>query len=153
LSNPGENPAFERVGILPYFAIIKQENMGMPFLYIGPTESRGRGVYTSEDIEEGVLVEVSPVIVMSQAERLLLDQTLLHDYIFEWGDQKDQCCMAMGYVPVYNHSYQSNCEYGMDYEQQLISVTTVRPIKAGEELLVNYNGDWNDATPLWFEVK
>lgn len=127
--------------------------MGMPFLYIGPTESRGRGVYTSEDIEEGVLVEVSPVIVMSQAERLLLDQTLLHDYIFEWGDQKDQCCMAMGYVPVYNHSYQSNCEYGMDYEQQLISVTTVRPIKAGEELLVNYNGDWNDATPLWFEVK
>lgn len=127
--------------------------MVMPFLYIGPTESRGRGVYTSEDIEEGVLVEVSPVIVMSQAERLLLDQTLLHDYIFEWGDQKDQCCMAMGYVPVYNHAYESNCEYGMDYEQQLISVTTVRPIKAGEELLVNYNGDWNDATPLWFDVK
>lgn len=127
--------------------------MVMPFLYIGPTESRGRGVYTNEDIEEGVLVEVSPVIVMSQAERLLLDQTLLHDYIFEWGDQKDQCCMAMGYVPVYNHSYQSNCEYGMDYEQQLISVITVRRIKAGEELLVNYNGDWNDATPLWFDVK
>lgn len=127
--------------------------MVMPFLYIGPTESRGRGVFTTEDIEEGVLVEVSPVIVMSQAERLLLDQTLLHDYIFEWGEQKDQCCMAMGYVPVYNHAYQSNCEYGMDYEQQLISVTTVRPIKAGEELLVNYNGDWNDATPLWFDVK
>ena len=127
--------------------------MIMPFLYIGPTESRGRGVYTSEDIDKGVLVEVSPVIVMSQAERLLLDQTLLHDYIFEWGEQKDQCCMAMGYVPVYNHSYQSNCEYGMDYEQQLISVTTVRPIKAGEELLVNYNGDWDDATPLWFDVK
>lgn len=125
----------------------------MPFLYIGPTEKRGRGVYTSEDIDEGVMVEVSPVIVMSQAERILLDQTLLHDYIFEWGEQKDQCCMAMGYVPVYNHAYESNCEYGMDYEQQLISVTTVRPIKAGEELLVNYNGDWNDATPLWFDVK
>lgn len=125
----------------------------MPFLYIGPTEKRGRGVYTCEDIDKGVVVEVSPVIVMSQAERLLLDQTLLHDYIFEWGEQKDQCCMAMGYVPVYNHSYQSNCEYGMDYEQQLISVTTVRPIKAGEELLVNYNGDWDDDTPLWFDVK
>jgi hypothetical protein len=30
----------------------------------------------------------------------LLDQTLLHDYIFEWGEKKDQCCMALGYVPL-----------------------------------------------------
>ena len=127
--------------------------MVMPFLFIGPTESRGRGVYTSADIEAGVVVEISPVIVMSREERKLLDQTLLHDYIFEWGESKDQCCMAMGYVPVYNHAYVSNCEYGMDYEQSLISITTVRAIKAGEELLVNYNGDWDDATPLWFDVK
>lgn len=127
--------------------------MIMPFLYIGPTENRGRGVYTSEDIGAGVVIEVSPVIVMSGDERKLLDQTLLHDYIFEWGEEKNLCCMAMGYVPVYNHSYESNCEYGMDYDQQLISVTTVRSIKAGEELLVNYNGDWNDVTPLWFDVK
>jgi SET domain-containing protein len=127
--------------------------MVLPFLFIAPTENRGRGVYTSEDIEEGVVVEVSPVVVMSLEERKLLDQTLLHDYIFEWGEAKDQCCMAMGYVPVYNHSYASNCEYGMDYDQQQISITTVRPVKAGEELLVNYNGDWNDNTPLWFDVK
>lgn len=127
--------------------------MVLPFLFIAPTENRGRGVYTSEDIEEGVVVEVSPVVVMSLEERKLLDQTLLHDYIFEWGEAKDQCCMSMGYVPVYNHSYASNCEYGMDYDQQQISITTVRPVKAGEELLVNYNGDWNDNTPLWFDVK
>lgn len=127
--------------------------MVLPVLYIAPTENRGRGVYTAEDIEEGVVVEVSPVVVMSLEERKLLDQTLLHDYIFEWGEAKDQCCMAMGYVPVYNHSYESNCEYGMDYDQQQISITTVRQVRAGEELLVNYNGDWNDSTPLWFEVK
>ena len=127
--------------------------MVLPVLYIAPTENRGRGVYTAEDIEEGVVVEVSPVVVMSLEERKLLDQTLLHDYIFEWGEAKDQCCMAMGYVPVYNHSYESNCEYGMDYDQHQISITTVRQVRAGEELLVNYNGDWNDSTPLWFEVK
>lgn len=127
--------------------------MVLPCLYIGPTENRGRGVYTSAPLEAGVVVEVSPVVVMSGAERLLLDQTLLHDYIFEWGEKLDQCCMAMGYVPVYNHSYTSNCEYGMDYEQQQISITTVRPVNAGEELLVNYNGDWNDPAPLWFDVK
>ncbi len=127
--------------------------MVLPVLFIAPADHRGRGVFTSEDIDEGVMVEISPVIVMSMDERKLLDQTLLHDYIFEWGENKDQCCMAMGYVPVYNHSYESNCEYGMDYEQQQIGITTVRPVKAGEELLVNYNGDWNDETPLWFDVK
>ena len=118
--------------------------MILPYLFIAPTESMGRGVYTSKDIASGTVIEISPVIVMSEEERKLLDQTALHDYIFEW--ENDQCCMAMGYVPVYNHSYQSNCEYVMDYENQQISITTVSSIKAGEELLINYNGDWNDRT-------
>ncbi len=113
----------------------------------------GRGVFTSEDIDTGTVVEIAPVIVMSGEDRLLLDKTILHDYIFEWGEELDQCCMALGYVPVYNHSYESNCEYEMDFEQQQISIKTVRTIKAGEELFINYNGDWNDSKTLWFEAK
>ena len=127
--------------------------MLLPCLFIAPTSSTGRGVFTSENIEAGTWVEISPVIIMSGEERKLLDQTLLHDYIFEWGEEKNQCCMALGYVPVYNHSYQSNCEYEMDFEQGQISIRTVRFIKAGEELLINYNGDWNDSKPVWFDVK
>ena len=61
--------------------------------------------------------------------------------------------MALGYVPVYNHSNAANCEYEMDYEQDCIGIRAVKDIAAGEELFVNYNGDWNDATPLWFEVQ
>ena len=113
----------------------------------------GRGVFTSENIEEGKLIESSPVIVMSMEERKLLDQTLLHDYIFEWGEKKDQCCMALGHVAVYNHSYHSNCEYEMDYEKQIVNIRTVRFIEACEELFINYNGDWNDPKPVWFEIK
>jgi uncharacterized protein len=127
--------------------------MILPFLFIATTDSMGRGVFTSEDIDAGVVIEIAPVIVMSGEERKLLDQTLLHDYIFEWGDDLQKCCMALGYVPVYNHSYESNCEYEMDYEEELINIKTVRSIKAGEELYINYNGQWNDTTPLWFEAK
>lgn len=127
--------------------------MILPFLYIAPTSSMGRGVYTSENIEAGTIIEIAPVIVMSREERKLLDQTLLHDYIFEWGIKKDQCCMAMGYIPVYNHSYKSNCEYEMDFEEEKISIRTVHFIITGEELFINYNGDWNDSKLLWFEVK
>ena len=127
--------------------------MILPFLYIAPTSSMGRGVYTSENIEAGTIIEIAPVIVMSREERKLLDQTLLHDYIFEWGIKKDQCCMAMGYIPVYNHSYKSNCEYEMDFVEEKISIRTVHFIIAGEELFINYNGDWNDSKLLWFEAK
>ena len=112
----------------------------------------GRGVFTNEDIEKGTVIEVSPVIVMSREERKLLDQTLLHDYIFEWGEKKNQCCMALGYIAVYNHSYKSNCEYEMNYPEQLISIKTMRHIRAGEELFINYNGDWNSAKKVWFET-
>jgi SET domain-containing protein len=113
-------------------------------LYIALTKSMGRGVFTSENIEEGTIVETSPVIVMSKDERKLLDQTLLHDYIFEWGARKDQCCMALGYVPIYNHAYKSNCEYEMNFEKEVIIIRAVHFIKAGDELFINYNGGWNN---------
>lgn len=124
-----------------------------PGIFTALTEDMGYGVFTSDDIDADTVIEISPVIVMSGEERKLLDKTRLHDYIFEWGANKDQCCMAMGYVPIYNHSYKSNCEYEMDFENDRIIIRTVRFIKAGEELFINYNGDWNDAKPLWFAAK
>jgi uncharacterized protein len=110
-------------------------------------------VFTSEPIKANTIVEVSPVIVMKQSERKLLDQTLLHDYIFEWGNRKKQCCMAMGYVPLYNHSYDSNCEYEMEFDKEVISVKAVRNIEKGEELFINYNGTYNNKKAVWFDAK
>jgi len=127
--------------------------MILPELLVAPVPERGRGVYTSIDIARDTVIEVSPVIVMSRSERKLLDQTLLHDYIFEWGPEKKDCCMALGYVPLYNHSYRSNCEYEMDFEEEVITIKTVRYIQAGEEVTINYNGTWNNETPVWFEVR
>ena len=121
-------------------------------LYVAATEKMGRGIFTKKDIPADTVIEISPVIVMSQADRLLLDKTLLHDYIFEWGEKKDQCCMALGLVPIYNHSYQSNCEYFMNFDDNTIFVKTVTQINKGDELTINYNGDWNDSTKVWFDA-
>ncbi|MBP6024187.1 SET domain-containing protein-lysine N-methyltransferase [Ferruginibacter sp.] len=131
-----------------------------PYLFIDKTTDKGRGVFTGEKIPADVIIEISPVIIMDNTDRVHLDKTLLHDYIFEWGKNKDlpagqsgKCCMALGLIPMYNHSYTSNCEYIMDYEDELIYVQTVRVIEKGEELTINYNGDWNDSTKLWFDAK
>ncbi len=127
--------------------------MIMPCLYVDFTKQKGRGVFTNEEIAAGIVIEIAPVIVMKKEDRIYLDKTLLHDYIFEWGKKKQQCGMALGLIPIYNHSYKSNCEYFMDFEEDNILVKTVRLIKKNEELTINYNGDWNDKTKIWFEVK
>ncbi len=122
------------------------------YLYIKKIPGKGKGVFAQKKIDTHTLIEVSPVIVMSDAERALLDKTLLHDYIFEWGEDKSRCCIALGLVSIYNHSYTSNCEYFMDFEAEMIQIKTVRDINAGEELTINYNGDWNDKKQVWFNA-
>jgi uncharacterized protein len=124
-----------------------------PSLYIDNSSGKGRGVFTKKSISPNTIIEISPVIIMSADERKLLDQTLLHDYIFEWGSDSNQCCMALGYISIYNHAYQSNCEYEMDFDNACVKIKTVRLIEAGEELFINYNGDWNNSKKIWFDVK
>lgn len=122
-------------------------------LEVKDTDGKGKGMFTNHPIAADTVVELSPVIVMTGEERKLLDQTHLHDYIFEWSPHgEDMCCMAQGYISVYNHSYTSNCEYFMDYEEHTIMIMAVRDIAEGEELTINYNGDWDDEKKVWFET-
>lgn len=126
----------------------------IPGIVIKSTVNKGNGVFTEKDIIADTVVEMSPVIVMAAEERKLLDQTRLHDYIFEWhAHGNSRCCMAQGYISVYNHSETSNCEYFMDYDSNTISVKAMRDIVAGEELTINYNGDWDNKQPVWFKLK
>jgi uncharacterized protein len=122
------------------------------YLYISGSKGRGRGVYTEESIPADTIIEVSPVLVMTMEERKFLDQTLLHDYIFEWGEERDKCCAGLGYLSLYNHAVPSNCEYFMDYDEDIMFIKSVRAIEAGEELTINYNGDSKNEEPVWFDV-
>lgn len=123
----------------------------IPLVEIRNSGKKGRGVFAIRDIYAGTVVEVSPVIVMTQEDRKLLDQTLLYNYIFEWGDDKSRCCMALGYVAMYNHSNESNCEYEMDFQKETMAIRAVRDILRNEELTINYNGDWNNHAAVWFQ--
>ena len=127
--------------------------MILPHLVIAPSGSRGRGVFATRNIPANTVVEISPVLVLSKKERSLIEQTKLTNYIFEWGDRRVMACLGLGYVSLYNHEYTSNCEYDMDFVHNLITIRTVRKIKKGEELCVNYNADPNDKTKVWFHAK
>lgn len=123
-----------------------------PWIYIKNEKGKGRGVFTEENIPSGTVVEESPVIVLEKKDRELLEKTLLDNYIFEWGEDKQQAAIALGYLSLYNHSYQSNCEYFMDFNDEIMSIKTVRDISSGEELCINYHGDWNNRKEVWFDT-
>lgn len=130
----------------------KQLSFLLDGVYVAATKKMGRGVFTKEAIAAGTTIEIAPVIVMSGEDRPQLDKTLLHDYIFEWGENGDQCAMALGFIPLYNHSYKANCEYEMYFTKEVMTVKTMRDILAGEELFINYNGDWDNKKEVWFPL-
>ena len=119
-------------------------------LQIGVSDNRGRGVFTTKNIPSGTVIEVSPVIELSIKDREKIEGTLLYHYIFEWGTRKRKAALALGYVSMYNHSFEPNCEYEQDYEAKTMTVRTIRNVKKGEELYFSYNGNPDDKTPLWF---
>jgi uncharacterized protein len=126
--------------------------MMSPYLVVAPSDNRGRGIFTSRDIPANTIIEISPVLILTSKERKTIELTRLFDYIFEWGKSKKQGCLALGYVSLYNHAYESNCAYEMDFDHRLVTITTVRKIKKGEELFINYNADPKDKTKVWFDA-
>ena len=127
--------------------------MIQPYIYIKTSANRGRGVFTKQAIPANTKIEISPVLVLSAKDREAVNDTRLFHYIFEWGVNKKRACVAFGYISMYNHSYEANCEYEMDYKEEIVTIRTLKDIKKGEELYINYNAVWNDKTPLWFSVK
>ena len=126
--------------------------MMSPYLVIAPSNKRGRGVFSSKSIPSNTIIEISPVLVVSASERAIVEKTKLFSYIFEWGKTRKQGCLALGYVSLYNHAYESNCDYEMDFEHKLVTIRTVRKIKKGEELFINYNAHPTDDTTVWFDA-
>ena len=125
--------------------------MILPILTIAPSPNRGRGVFATEAIQMNTTIEIAPVIVLTKEHRIIVEQTLLYDYIFEWGEDHKSAAVALGDVSIYNHTIHPNCVYEMDYENEKISIITIKDIKVGEELFINYNAEVDQESPVWFE--
>jgi SET domain-containing protein len=120
-------------------------------LYIRETDGKGRGVFCSEDIRKGEIIETCPVIVCPPEDRSLIDQTYLYNYYFLWEDDHKSTAIALGFGSIYNHSYSPNAAYETYYEEQIIQFIAIKDIPADTEITVNYNHDPEDQTKVWFD--
>jgi SET domain-containing protein len=118
---------------------------------LGQTEHKGRGVFAQQAFLPGALIETAPVLVIPAHEWSHIEPTVLYHYVFCWGPNGEHAALAMGLGSFYNHSWQPNAEYVTRLEDGTIDFVALRPIAAGEEITVNYNGEGDD-TPVWFEV-
>lgn len=122
----------------------------IPGLYITYSEGKGRGVFTSQDIEKGAVIEVCPVIFIPKAELPIIHKTVLHDYYFLWGHDQEDCAIALGFGSIYNHELMPNANFILDIEQQTIDIEAIKDITAGDEITLNYHGEPGNAEKLWF---
>ncbi|WP_050181189.1 SET domain-containing protein [Domibacillus robiginosus] len=107
-----------------------------------------RGVFAVRDIKKGEMLHEAPVIPYPNEQHIHIEKTLLADYAFEYG--ANHTAILLGYGMLFNHSYEPNAIYDIHFESHSFKFYAYRDIQAGEEILINYNGDVDDNAPLWF---
>ncbi|EPZ31675.1 Histone methyltransferase, PBCV type putative domain-containing protein [Rozella allomycis CSF55] len=111
--------------------------------------SKGRGVFTDVDIPKGSMVEISPVIRLSQKDYEVAEKTFLYEYMYGWSD--DGGAIALGYGSLFNHQTEANLHYQVWEDQLSVAFYAKRDIKGGEELTINYQQRFADEHELWFQ--
>jgi len=121
-----------------------------PGLYFAPSGKHRLGMYCTEDIASGSLIEICPVIIIpGEQARQIVRGYMLYEYYFEW--KKDSIAIALGYGSLYNHSENPNAEFQPAYKDQFIHFTAIRDIPAGTEVLVDYHAG-NPDEKVWFDI-
>jgi len=121
-----------------------------PGLYIAHSDGKGRGVFTSQSIDKGEVIEVCPVLIIPKAELPIIHKTVLHDYYFLWGEKMEECAIALGFGSIYNHELHPNANFILDIYNKTIDIEAIKAISAGEEITLNYHGEPGNEDELWF---
>ncbi|POS88419.1 hypothetical protein EPUL_000160 [Erysiphe pulchra] len=113
----------------------------------------GRGVFASEDIPAHSILEVSPVLVLNPYENEEhIRKTNLYNYTYNWpypirstlandsiSTSVQTQAIILGLGSMFNHSaLGQNVGWERDIQNEVMTYTTLRDVKAGEELCINY---------------
>ena len=115
-----------------------------------------RGVFASNDIKKGEIIERCPIIEVSKNDTSNLKESILVTYFFYFGKNKEQVAIALGFGSIYNHSYKPNATYKIKRKEKIIDFIATDNIKKNDEITFNYSNCGNlkkgKKNPLWFEA-
>lgn len=107
----------------------------------------GRGVFASEKISAGEVIEVAPITKLGRSTypTEIKDPDTPDNYTFSFAEGYE--AFALGFGAIYNHSYDPNALYVKSHKRQAIIFSARRNIDKDEEITVSYNdSNPNDKT-------
>ena len=113
---------------------------------VSDSKGKGRGVFATENILKDEIIEYCPIIPISKKEANFLEkdsENLKYYYLFQYAIDKH--CIMLGYGSIYNHSKTPHADVDYDVEQpkNYLFFLAIKDIKAGEEILIDYEFDNN----------
>lgn len=110
-----------------------------------------RGVFANLNIKRGEIIEICPIIEIPNQEISNIEKSILVNYVYFFGKNKDRMLLALGFGSIYNHSYTPNAEYKIKPSKRIVQFVATQNIKKGEEITVNYSQGNSKRPRLWFE--
>ena len=101
----------------------------------------GRGLFASVEIPPGALIGAYPLLILSHEDVETLKATRLYHYVFYADERSDgmmRAAVAFGVISMCNHSPDANAAFHVDADRQEVTLTARRAIRAGEEILIDY---------------
>ena len=100
----------------------------------------GRGVFATEDIKQGEIIEVCPLLIESNLEAV--QTSFMKDYVFTDIDDESKRVFVLGLCSMYNHKDDNNVFYTQGKDPDNMILSAMRDIKKGEELYISYGKDY-----------
>jgi hypothetical protein len=129
-------------------------------LYIKHVPPKGRGVFCSEPIAAGEIIEVSPVLIFAEPDVDNLQYTSLSNYLFgakssysqsvyirlNIFDPSKAVSLPMGITSFCNHLADANAGYAAAEEDNIpfFVLGAVRDIPPDTEICISYGATWFD---------
>lgn len=108
---------------------------------IADVKGMGRGVFATEEITAGEIIEYCPVIFISEKETDFLEkENAILEYYYLFQKEFNKSCVMFGYGSLYNHSKNPNAEVDYDTKksQNFLFFRAIKNIKSGEEVVFDY---------------
>jgi len=117
-------------------------------------QGKGFGVVSTKIIKKNEIIEICPVIYLSDNERKFIENksdTLYHYYLYI--KKINKFCIMFGYGSIYNHDLNANASFECDNDisTRILKIRAIKNININEEIIIDYK--FNNNKEEFFDLK
>lgn len=112
-------------------------------IYVKDSPTHGLGIFCSKEIQYGEIIDTCPFLLFPHKKHEKLP--FFQNYAFCWPKSVDWInhVLVLGYASYYNHNAIPNVSWESDLDLNVFVFKSLRKIKVGEELFIDYGNGAN----------